>query len=281
MASLLSCASQSFLLFFIFIYWASGCALLLLGTALLVDSSRQLLFFLVNIEDGQLLLPTFRLLCVGLVLIGTFKLLVGLLGCLGAVKQDYCIVAFYFCFVAITMCSEITVGAFSHVHQQRTDAALAHTLGRKLAKYYGVPDRGQETMAIDFAQYKFQCCGVQSPSDYNYSRWRVEELGGAELRVPLTCCTLREDAPQPYRNPHPRDPETCQKRDPLQHHSQRHTQGCLQGIARWLDRESTVLTSVGVATGCVDLICAVITLCWCRQISANRAVKREAWELTL
>ena len=71
---------------------------------------------------------------------------------------------------------------------------------------------------------QFQCCGVRSPSDYNYSRWRVEELGGPELRVPLTCCALREDQPQPYRNPRPRDLETCQSRDPLQHHSQRHTQ---------------------------------------------------------
>ena len=60
----------------------------------------------------------------------------------------------YFCFVAITLCSEVTVGVFSHLHQQRTDAALAGVLGRKLAKYYGVPDRSSETMAIDFAQYK-------------------------------------------------------------------------------------------------------------------------------
>ena len=58
-------------------------------------------------------------------------------------------------------------------------------------------------------------------------------------------------------------------------------QGCLQRIAQWLERESLVLTSVGVVTGCVDLLCAVITLCWCRKIAASRDVKREAWELTL
>ena len=48
---------------------------------------------------------------------------------------------FYFCFVAITLCSRVTVGVFSYIHQQRTDAALADMLGRKLAMYYGVPDR--------------------------------------------------------------------------------------------------------------------------------------------
>ena len=46
------------------------------------------------------------------------------------------------------------MGVFSYVHQQRTDAALADVLGRKLAKHYGLPDHGTETMAIDFAQYK-------------------------------------------------------------------------------------------------------------------------------
>ena len=87
-------------------------------------------------------------------------------------------------------------------------------------------------MAIDFAQYKFQSCGVRSPSIYNYSRWRVEELGGPDLRVPFACCALSEDQPQPYRNPLPRDLETSQGRDLLQHHSQRYTQGCLQCPSR-------------------------------------------------
>ena len=70
------------------------------------------------------------------------------------IYHDVVVCRQYFSFVALTLCSELTVGVFSYLHQQRTDAALAHVLGRKLAKYYGVPDRGRETMAIDFVQYK-------------------------------------------------------------------------------------------------------------------------------
>jgi len=144
---------KALLVLFVCLYWVSGGALLLLGSALLVDSSRQLLFFLVHIE-GDLMLPTFRLLCVGLVLVGTLKLLVGILGCGGVLRENTCINGFYFCFVLITLCSELSVGIFSCIHEQKTNEALEATLGRKLAKYYGVPGFESETVAIDFAQYK-------------------------------------------------------------------------------------------------------------------------------
>ena len=85
----------------------------------------------------------------------------------------------YFCFVAITLCSELTVGVFSYLHQQRTDAALADVIGRKLAKYYGVPERARETMAIDFAQYKVftTAIGIDGSSVITGHQYSVAAVG--------------------------------------------------------------------------------------------------------
>ncbi|XP_037071310.1 tetraspanin-11-like [Pollicipes pollicipes] len=179
------------------------------------------------------------------------------------------------------MCAEMTVGIFSYIHEQNTDDALAAALGRKLVKYYGVPSYDTETMAIDFAQYKFQCCGIRSPSDYDFSRWRVEEMGGAQLRVPLTCCALSRGSAHPYLNPRPRDVHACQTRQPDVHQAERHTQGCLQSIKRWLARETTLLTSVGLGVGCLDLLCLVTAVFWCRRVSAGSDIGRKSWELSL
>lgn len=68
------------------------------------------------------------------------------------------------------------------------------------------------TQSMDYAQYRFNCCGVESEADYEKSSWRSDRLGGNELIVPWTCCPLDESASDypPFMNPLPLNKTACQ-----------------------------------------------------------------------
>ena len=66
----------------------SGCALLALGIWILVDSDKDALFNLIA-KDGDMALMKY--LAYGLVAIGGFVLIVGFVGCCGALQESKCL----------------------------------------------------------------------------------------------------------------------------------------------------------------------------------------------
>ncbi|CAL4108834.1 unnamed protein product, partial [Meganyctiphanes norvegica] len=104
---------------------------------------------------------------------------------------------------------EVAVGVLGAVYQVRAVEEVSSSLTSRVQEQYAVPGYEDFTTAIDYVQYQLQCCGVSSSVDWSMSRWKLETLGGPELQVPLTCCSLHraEDA---HINPDPVNVTLCQ-----------------------------------------------------------------------
>ena len=82
------------------------------------------------------------------------------------------------------------------LYQPSIHISLRTVLQQRMIQDYGREGYEAFTEAIDFTQYKFSCCGVVSPTDYQNSvttRWRwalLHPSSESRLEVPRTCCKL-------------------------------------------------------------------------------------------
>lgn len=115
----------------------------------------------------------------------------------------------YFIFLLLIFTAELTVGILAVVFQEKVVADLKLELTGKLKKEYGLASA--LTAAVDLAQTRFECCGIEGPNDYTTSLWKLQNLGGPEAHVSKTCCILlnmKED--QGFVNPRPVNDTLCQ-----------------------------------------------------------------------
>lgn len=92
---------------------------------------------------------------------------------------------------------------------------------KTLQGYYGIPGEEQFTAAMDLAQVKFECCGINTSINYDTSLWKLQGLGKKELTVPLTCCHLENKSDKwAYLDPVPVNTTLCQAL--LEHDYEKH-----------------------------------------------------------
>ena len=82
------------------------------------------------------------------------------------------------------------------LYQPSIYLSMRTVLQQRVIHDYGREGKKDFTDSIDYAQYKFSCCGIVSPTDYQNSvinRWRTNSQYMSlkpKLEVPKTCCKL-------------------------------------------------------------------------------------------
>lgn len=134
--------------------------------------------------------PAFILICVGCV---TF--LIGITGCVGALRENTAFLAAYTFFLLFLLIGEMCFGILvvvlkdkGWIKEQATDGLRAF-----IAHYREDPD--QQNL-IDWIQEDWlQCCGIEGPKDWdsnNYFNCSSTTVGSREAcGVPFSCCKRR------------------------------------------------------------------------------------------
>ena len=88
------------------------------------------------------------------------------------------------------------VCALCILYQPSISTSLKTILHQRVIQDYGREGYEEFTASLSYTQYKFSCCGIVSPSDYQNSvintwRWTSHNpFLQARLEVPRTCCKL-------------------------------------------------------------------------------------------
>lgn len=260
--------AKALLIIFNFIFWLSGCSLLGLGIWLLVDPEKNALFNLLHLEGHE---PMMQYLAYGLVGVGGFILLVGIIGCCGALQENKCCLVLYFITLFIVLGAELSIGVLACIYRTKILEELETGLTKKLQTDYGANDKQAFTDAVDFTQYKFNCCGIMGPDDYTNSTWKnSSDTVSKKLNVSLTCCRLTSTDLEGWTNPTPGNPEGCQSTD-IKNPDMRHQEGCKAAIEEWFIEESTILIAVGIGVAGLEIFGMIFAICLCRSLGEREA----------
>ncbi|CDW52232.1 tetraspanin 5 [Trichuris trichiura] len=125
-----------------------------------------------------------------LIIIGGVTFIIGFTGCIGALRENTCLLACYSAFVGILLLIELTAGILGFVFKDWLKGQLESRLDDMIIYYRDDPDLQS---FIDWIQKDWlHCCGINGPGDWDlniYFNSSSEALGSPEAGgVPFSCC---------------------------------------------------------------------------------------------
>ncbi|XP_068206824.1 CD63 antigen-like [Palaemon carinicauda] len=156
----MGCISKFTLFVTNFIVFGVGVAVVALASIVISKDNT----YGVLLSEGTFSLPIIILIA-GLVI-----LLIGFLGCCGAMQKSSCMLYTYAIIVLIFLVAEIVLGIMMLVFSNQTEEVIVEGMD-EVFKKYGQNDTVLNK-AIDDAQHELQCCGV-----LNYTDWQTFPYG--------------------------------------------------------------------------------------------------------
>uniref|UniRef100_A0A8C9IZD8 Tetraspanin n=1 Tax=Panthera tigris altaica TaxID=74533 RepID=A0A8C9IZD8_PANTA len=120
-----------------------------------------------------------------LIVTGTFVMAIGFVGCIGAIKENKCLLLTFFVLLLLVFLLEATITILFFAYTDKIDRYAQRDLKKGL-HLYGTPGNVGLTNAWSIIQTDFRCCGVS-----NYTDWF--EVYNA-TRVPDSCCLEFSDS---------------------------------------------------------------------------------------
>lgn len=219
----MGCISKLALFILNFIVFVVGGAVVALASVIINKDSTY----------GTLLTQGIFTVPVLVLIAGLFIVLLGFLGCCGAMKENSCMLKTYAFIVALLLIAEIVLGIILLVYADQAESTIKKEM-LKVFNNYGGKDEAL-TRTIDNTQHDLHCCGVS-----NYTDWM--EISG-DGNVSKGCCLPEMVEPDCFNG----------KADlPLEEASKYiYTQGCYYAI-------KDDLQGATIGLGVVCLILAIV-----------------------
>ncbi|XP_035515389.1 tetraspanin 34 [Morone saxatilis] len=245
---------SSFLKIMMFIFnggiFVAGAAILGVGVWVKVDSG-SLLGLLDNVEDipsglSQLVNVSYLLIAVGAVL-----LVIGFLGCCGAVRESRCMLLTFFSIVLIIFLAEVAGAVVLLVFQDVADqllGSLEDEVKRSIQKDYGSSE--SLTSLWNATMEQFKCCGYRNFTDFEGSPYNIEH-GNA---YPPTCCNATYSE------------NVCSANGAI--HSD--IDGCFEKLLQLIEDNAVIIAAVALAIAALEIAAMVVSMVLYKNIG-NKA----------
>ncbi|KAL9970124.1 hypothetical protein ACROYT_G022451 [Oculina patagonica] len=184
------------------------------------------------------------------VILGAALFIITFLGCLGALRENTCMLCFYASIVGFLLLVELSCGVLGFVFREKVEDGIREKLGTAIDLYRD-PDKPDLQLVIETTQTEFKCCGIDSYEDwqsniyFNCSSHAAEACG-----VPKTCCKTEED----------RINSQCGfgvgRMDSFEREKRIYTTGCLTTAVEWF--KSNLIT-IGIVSVSI-LVLQIITI---------------------
>uniref|UniRef100_T1JK25 Tetraspanin n=1 Tax=Strigamia maritima TaxID=126957 RepID=T1JK25_STRMM len=176
------CCSVNFLKYvlfiFNFIFFLAGCAVF--GVGLWSVLEKRYIELLTN--------DTYAVIAYLLIAAGVITILVSIIGCFGAVRENRCILLLYTFLLLLIFLMEAVAGIMAYVYEDQAWHELETNMNKTLTENYMFDIA--KTDAIDDMQRQYKCCGAFSHEDWQYSKWQKSLSDQVEPHnlVPESCC---------------------------------------------------------------------------------------------
>ncbi|CAH1399851.1 unnamed protein product [Nezara viridula] len=214
--------------------------------------------------------PALVLICVGGV---TF--IIGFTGCVGALRENTCLLAAYAIFLFIILLLELTAGLLGFIFKDWIKMQATDGFQAFIIHYREDPD--QQNL-IDWIQEDWlQCCGIEGPKDWdknNYFNCSSQAVGSREAcGVPFSCCKRKPN--EIIKN------KQCGydvRRKPSEGFSFDvskiiNEKGCVQAGEEWVERNLLVIVTTAITVS----FCQILSICFAQNLRADIYAQKAKW----
>lgn len=224
-----------------FIFWLFGGLLIGVGLYAFVDKWQATgLVKVETIYDVVLNISLVMVIAGGVIFIVSFA------GCVGALRENTCLLKFYSLCLLIFFLLEMAIAIMGFVFPHTMQSLLEESFTDKIIHTYR-EDADLQNL-IDFAQQEFKCCGLSSEGYMDWSKNEYFNCSSPSVEkcgVPFSCCMNATDISSGLVN------IMCgygvQELSVAEAGKKVWTSGCIEIVRSWAERN--LYTIAGVALG--------------------------------
>ncbi|XP_062918321.1 CD82 molecule b [Mobula hypostoma] len=235
-------ATKYFLFLFNLLFFILGAVILGFGLWILLDNTS----FIAVLQSSLSALRVGSYILLG---VGSVTMLMGFLGCLGAVNEVKCLLGLYFTCLLLILIAQVTAGVLIYLQRDALKAEIADVIHRMIVNYnpQDIQDRSFGA-TWDYIQRELQCCGWMG-----HSNW-TENLVIKNSSMLLYPCSCHQKANDTI-------PEMgfCEGVDPYE-------KGCVLSVQEWLYSNIGLIFGVCVGVAVIELLGMVLSMCLCKNV---------------
>lgn len=175
-----------------------------------------------------------------LIVVGVFIFLISFFGCMGALKENYCLTMSFAVLLGVIFILMIAGGIAAYVLRNDIEDEVTGILS-DAQDNYGKPGHDGVTKTWDKLQREFTCCGVNDPNEW------FTKLNST---YPLSCCIDESSA-------------NCQ--DPVQPQYVKQTP-CEKAFVSWVQDKVAIIGGVGIGLAFIMVVGVLFACCLARAI---------------
>lgn len=236
-------ATKYFLFLFNLIFFLLGGVILGFGLWLLLDNQS----FIVVLNDSTAV----KVACYILIGVGGFSMLMGFVGCLGAIYEVRCLLGLYFTCLLLILIAQIAAGALIYFQKDMLDEEMSRIVSKVLDNYPG--NNTTTEQAWDFIQRNMKCCGWSGRQDWNGNMIIVNS---SQLLVPCSC--------QNSTNSTSADSGFCETSS--SDWPDVYAEGCSESVEAWLRTNVWVILGVCLGVAFIELLGMILSICLCKNV---------------
>lgn len=227
------------------LFWFVSCLILAIATYAMLEK-QEIYGQLSRLTTD----PAVLLLCIGLVMF-----IISFSGCIGALRENTCLLKFYSFFLGLLLLFEITAAILGYVYYGKVRKEIHNAFTQMIDNYLDDPDL---QLVIDSLQKELKCCGSEKYTDwernvyYNCSSPAIERCG-----VPYSCCISNEVNSQCGFG------ALAISKDEAANII--YTKGCLEGVEDWFRGNLVLMASIAA---CLPVL-QIIGFCCARRFTSD------------
>lgn len=224
---------KTLLFVFNFIFWLAGAAILGIGIWTEIDPGQ----FDAFLGNSGYSLPAKILMAAG-----AFVMVIGFLGCWGAIKESRPLLGMFFACLFLIFAAEAVAGILGFLYRDKVDEEITSRLRDEVTMNYGTKIDSTTNQNIDNLQIRLECCGAFNYTDWKVSEWRIIN---PEKEVPLSCC--KEGA----------NSTICNRPGTLTINEK----GCVEGLKDFVNNHLLILGVIAVSISAIQLLGMIFACC--------------------
>ncbi|KFV69317.1 CD82 antigen, partial [Dryobates pubescens] len=236
-----------------------GAVILGLGIWVLADKTS----FIAILQMSSPNLKTGASILIG---VGLVTMLMGFLGCLGAVKEIRCLLGLYISCLLTILITQVAAGLVIYFQKQTLKDELASVV-QDLIEDYDPKAEGQKKdlqEVWDYVQKQLSCCGWNGPQD-----WERNEilLNQSLAKYPCTCSNHSKDAEE--------NKGFCYMPLPGTGKEMRFcsTKECTDSVEIWLKDNLGIILGACTGVAVLELLGMVLSIALCKNIHSEDYTK--------
>nr|XP_018893041.1 CD82 antigen [Gorilla gorilla gorilla]XP_018893042.1 CD82 antigen [Gorilla gorilla gorilla] len=250
--------TKYFLFLFNLIFFILGAVILGFGVWILADKSS----FISVLQTSSSSLRMGAYVFIG---VGAVTMLMGFLGCIGAVNEVRCLLGLYFAFLLLILIAQVTAGALFYFNVGKLKQEMGGIVTELIRDYNSSREDSLQD-AWDYVQAQVKCCGWVS--FYNWTD-NAELMNRPEVTYPCSCDKGEEDNSLSVRKGFCEAPGNRTQSGNHPEYWPVYQEGCMEKVQAWLQENLGIILGVGVGVAVIELLGMLLSICLCRHVHSE------------